>query len=52
MTEAVSDTEQFILVTTECDGYRRDDPHPTEDLQQLILPDEFTVDYVRVWDED
>ena len=52
MTEAVSDTEQFILVTTECDGYRRDDPHPTEDLQELILPDEFTVDYVRVWDED
>jgi len=46
----VSDIEQFILVSTECIGYRCGDT-PSEDLKKAILPDYFTVDYVRVFDE-
>ncbi|MBU2904068.1 glycoside hydrolase family 16 protein [Arenibacter algicola] len=48
----VSDAEQFILVSTECKGYRhgsRDQPSP--ELKKAILPDAFIVDYVRVFDE-
>ena len=56
----VSHREQFILVTTECMGYRwlhpltgepdkSDFPDPL--LQQAVLPDAFIVDYVRVYDE-
>lgn len=48
----VSDTEQFILVSTECMGYRdgnRD--QPSEILKKAVLPDAFVVDYVRVFDE-
>ncbi len=46
----VSDTEQFILVSTECLGYRNGDtPHP--DLKNAVLPDAFVVDYVRVYNE-
>lgn len=48
--DPVSDCEQFILVTTECMGYRRgNDPSP--ELKKAVLPDYFTVDYVRVYDE-
>ncbi len=46
----VSDREQFILVSTECNGYRGDDT-PAEELKQATLPDYFVVDYVRVFDE-
>jgi beta-glucanase (GH16 family) len=48
----VSHTEQFILVSTECNGYRngkRD--KPAEELKKAVLPDAFVVDYVRVYDE-
>jgi len=48
--EYVSKVEQFILLTTECQGYRRGDM-PSEELKGAVLPDCFTVDYVRVFDE-
>jgi beta-glucanase (GH16 family) len=47
--EVVSDCEQFILVTTECVGYRNGGPSPL--LKKAVLPDYFIVDYVRVFDE-
>ena len=46
----VSHVEQFILLTTECDGYRYTGG-PTEDLKNISLPDQVVVDYVRVFDE-
>jgi beta-glucanase (GH16 family) len=46
----VSDCEQFILISTECMGYR-DGDSPSEELKKAILPDYFIVDYVRVFDE-
>jgi len=46
----VSDREQFILISTECMGYREGDK-PSEALKKAKLPDCFTVDYVRVYDE-
>lgn len=48
--KAVSHREQFILVSTECMGYRMSD-QPDEKLKQAVLPDAFIVDYVRVFDE-
>ncbi len=46
----VSDCEQFILISTECMGYREgDSPDPL--LLEAVLPDYFIVDYVRVFDE-
>jgi len=50
MEEAVSDTEQFILLSTECDGYRNEERQPSEDLRRAVLPDAFIVDFVRVYD--
>ena len=48
----VSKIPQFILVTTECSGYRHNDPpRPSDELKKAVLPDCFTVDYVRVFDE-
>jgi len=48
----VSKVEQFILLTTECQGYRSGNmDQPREDLKKAVLPDCFTVDYVRVFDE-
>lgn len=47
--EVVSDREQFILIGTECKGYRTGGPDP--ELKQAVLPDYFIVDYVRVFDE-
>ena len=47
--EAVSDREQFILIGTECKGYRQGGADP--ELRQAKLPDYFIVDYVRVFDE-
>lgn len=46
----VSDREQFVLISTECSGYRQGDS-PAPELKQAILPDAFVVDYVRVYDE-
>jgi len=62
---AVSEVEQFILVSTECHGYHRNfgdeggfDGHaavwagkPVEELKKAVLPDYCEVDYVRVFDE-
>ncbi len=46
----VSHREQFILISTECMGYRYSD-QPDEKLKRAVLPDYFIVDYVRVYDE-
>lgn len=46
----VSHREQFILVSTECMGYR-DGDEPSLELKEAVLPDYFIVDYVRVFDE-
>ena len=46
----VSNVEQFILISTECMGYRAGD-QPTDELRKAVLPDAFIVDYVRVFDE-
>lgn len=46
----VSHREQFILISTECMGYRYSD-QPEENLKKAVLPDYFIVDYVRVYDE-
>ncbi len=45
----VSHREQFILISTECDGYRNGEASPL--LKKANLPDAFIVDYVRVYDE-
>jgi beta-glucanase (GH16 family) len=56
----VSQVEQFILVSTECHGYRgpgftAPGKHPIgvpcELLKKAVLPDYFEVDFVRVYDE-
>lgn len=48
----VSNVEQFILVSTECQGYRNGNrDRPSEELKKAVLPDAFIVDYVRVFDE-
>lgn len=47
----VSKIEQFILLTTECQGYRSGNmDQPSDELKAAVLPDCFTVDYVRVFD--
>ncbi|MBR9997602.1 MAG: glycoside hydrolase family 16 protein, partial [Cyclobacteriaceae bacterium] len=45
----VSHREQFLLISTECNGYRYGGPAP--ELTHAVLPDFFIVDYVRVYDE-
>ncbi len=47
----VSRIPQFILLTTECTGYRLKQGTACEELRNAKLPDCFTVDYVRVFDE-
>ncbi len=48
----VSDVEQFILISTECMGYRDGNRNkPSDILKNAVLPDAFVVDYVRVYDE-
>lgn len=58
-TGPVSEVEQFILVSTECHGYRgpgftapagHQAGTPCELLKKAVLPDYFEVDYVRVFD--
>lgn len=46
----VSQVPQFIMLTTECMGYRNSDS-PSPKLFEAALPDYFTIDYVRVFDE-
>ena len=46
----ISHHDQFILISTECMGYRAGD-QPTDELRKAVLPDAFIVDYVRVFDE-
>ena len=50
ITGPVSQREQFILLSTECIGYRAGN-EPSEELRKAVLPDAFVVDYVRVFDE-
>lgn len=45
----VSHREQFILIGTECMGYR--EGGPSDKLKKAKVPDSFTVDYVRVFDD-
>jgi beta-glucanase (GH16 family) len=45
----ISDREEFILISTECNGYRKGGPSP--ELKKARLPDSFVVDYVRVFDQ-
>lgn len=46
----VSQREQFILLSTECMGYRKGD-QPAPELKRAQLPDAFVVDFVRVYDQ-
>ncbi|MGQ9604793.1 MAG: glycoside hydrolase family 16 protein [Thermogutta sp.] len=46
----ISHREQFILVSAECMGYRREG-RPSPELHAAQIPDEFVIDYVRVFDE-
>jgi|GEM_PF-2913026 len=55
----VSEVEQFILVSTECHGYRGPDFTTARDhkpgtpsplLADAVLPDYFEIDHVRVFD--
>ena len=48
--EPVSKVEQFILLSTEIQGYRSDKPKTTWTEEELN--DRFIVDYVRVFDEE
>ena len=41
---------QFILVSTECMGYRNNPPVPDPALDRMVLPEYFEVDHVRVFD--
>ena len=47
----VSAVPQFILLTTEVDGYRRGDGTIHEPKAEASLGDKFVVDYVRVFDK-
>ncbi len=45
----ISHRQQFILISTECMGYRTTG-QPAPELKKARLPDYFVVDYVRVFD--
>lgn len=47
--EFVSNRPQFILITTEPHGYRKDGHQPTEEARAAV-GDTFVVDYIRVFD--
>lgn len=49
ITEPVSQTEAFILLSTECNFYRMSGK-PSPELETAKLPDAFIVDFVRVYD--
>ena len=46
----VSETEQFILISTECHGYREKGKYDPL-LDKAVLPDYFEIDHVRVFDQ-
>ncbi len=46
----VSHRPEFILISTEVQGYRFKDHKPVKEAYDLIGNDEFVVDYVRVFD--
>lgn len=46
----ISHREQFVLVSTECNGYRQSE-HAAAILKTAKVPDYFVVDYVRVFDQ-
>ena len=51
ITENVSAIDQFILISTEPNGYRHEDHRPTEEAYAAAKAgDTFLVDYVRVFD--
>lgn len=49
ITENVSGSESFLLISTEIIGYRSDE-HRASDLMKDALDDNFIVDYVRVFE--
>ena len=48
--EAVSETEEFILVSTELMGFRKTNSPEPEVEKAWQAGDEFVVDFVRVYD--
>ena len=46
----VSKRPEFILISTEVQGYRHDDHLPVKEAFDIVGKDVFTVDYVRVFD--
>ena len=51
ITEHLSHTEEFILISTEAKGYRHEDHLPTEEAKATArVGDQFLVDHVRVFD--
>ena len=51
VTENVSGIPQFILISTECSGYRKADNRPTEQAYAAAKAgDTFLVDHIRVFD--
>ena len=48
--EAVSETEEFILVSTELKGFRKNAAPDPEVKTAHAAGDEFVVDFVRVYD--
>jgi len=48
--EAVSETEEFILVSTELKGFRKDGSPAPEVVAAHAAGDEVVVDFVRVYD--
>ena len=46
----VSETEQFVLISTECLGYRKLEREFEEEWKECVN-DTFEVDYIRVFDE-
>jgi len=47
--DAVSHTEQFIMLSAECEHYRLAG-RASDELKQVHVPDHFEVDFVRVYD--
>ena len=48
----ISHVPEFLLISTECNGYREGTrKRPSPELKPDVVGDEFTVDYVRVFDE-
>lgn len=48
--EAVSHAEEFVLISTEIKGFRKDNKPEPEALQAFEAGDAFVVDFVRVYD--